>query len=108
MKHAIIIALALCVLAVAAPVGAMTFPSTMQIASGSMTGVSNSIQVSGNVNYDGHSVMQYSEAKMKFVGSSIQVVGNVNWKGNHVEQQATGRMKCTFKSIQVVPNVNIG
>ena len=104
MKYAVIfIALAFLMLAIAAPVSA----KTVQIASGSMTGVTQSIQVSGNFNMGGKNVEQYSDASMKCVGQSIQIVGNVNWKGKNVQQQATGTMKYTFKSVQVVPNVNI-
>jgi len=88
---------------VAAPVSA----SVVQISSGSMNGVSGSIQVSGNVNVNGKNVEQYSDASMKHVGQSIQVAGNVNVNGNNVQQQATASMKHTFRSIQVVPNVNL-
>jgi len=81
--------------------------STVQIASGTMTGSSQSVQVSANINYQGQNVEQYSEAAMSKSRKSIQIAGNLNVRGRNVQQQATASMKRSFKSIQGVANVNI-
>jgi hypothetical protein len=113
MKHMYMILAVFAVVAMIAvpvsaqPAGHPQQTSTIQIASGTMVGSSQSIQVSANVNYQGQNVEQYSEAAMSKSRKSIQLAANVNWKGKTVQQQATAQMKRSFKSIQGVANVNI-
>ena len=73
------------IVAVIAMIAVPVSASTVQIATGDMNKVSQSVQVSGNFNMDGKNVYQQADATMGKSRKSIQGSVNVNVGGKQVE-----------------------
>ena len=111
MKYAVLfIALALCVISVS-PVAAVPpqyQPNTIQIASGTMTGTTMSVQSVQNVAVHSRHVEQYAVGTMKLTTMSTQTVGNKAFFTRSAQQGASATMKRAFLSIQDVQNAVYG